>query len=127
MLAKRAADADAAAKKLKEENAKLTQDAKRQQDRNAELTKTVEELRSQSQAKQPQPQVAQNLLQELISLGKQNKLHDEMARIEEFMAKVKERHGTDAATYLGCNTAVSNQIKFSDNYYGWKYIGEWSA
>ena len=46
------------------------------------------------------------------------------------MAKVRERHGTDAATYLGFNTAVTSQLKFSDNVPGWygcKYIGEWCA
>ena len=52
-----------------------------------------------------------------------------MARVEEYMVKVRERHGTDAATYLGFNTAASSQIEFSDTYYGSgnKYIGEWSA
>ena len=48
------------------------------------------------------------------------------------MAKVKARHGTDAATYLGFNTLNYSQIKFSAkvNINGWsgcKYIGEWSA
>ena len=55
-----------------------------------------------------------------------------MARVEEYMVKVRERHGTDAATYLGFNTAAASQIKFRDNATigGWiwcKYIGEWCA
>ena len=54
-----------------------------------------------------------------------------MARIVEYMAKVKTVKGTDAATYLGFNTPTSSQLKFSDKVPGWrsgfKYIGEWSA
>ena len=65
-------------------------------------------------------------------MGKQNGLQKEMARVEEYMPKVRDRHGTDIATYLGFNTPVSSQIKFSDNVTinGWpgsKYIGEWCA
>ena len=66
----------------------------------------------------------------MIRVGKENGLQKEMARVEEFMPKVKARHGTDAATYLGFNTAASSQIKFSANVLGWyecKYIGEWCA
>ena len=52
-----------------------------------------------------------------------------MSRVEEFMLKVRERHCTDAATYLGFNTHDYTQIKFSDKVPGWngKYIGEWCA
>ena len=58
-------------------------------------------------------------------------MQKEMARIEEYFAKVKARHGTDAATYLGFDTLNYSQLKFSAKVDGWndgdKYIGEWSA
>ena len=41
-------------------------------------------------------------------MGKQNGLQKEMARVEEYMPKVRDRHGTDIATYLGFNTPVSS-------------------
>ena len=40
----------------------------------------------------------------ITKFGRDNQLHAQMARVDEFMAKVKARHGTDAATYLGFNT-----------------------
>ena len=45
MQATKAADAEAAAKKLQDENAKLRQAAKTYEDRIAESTKTIEELK----------------------------------------------------------------------------------
>ena len=51
LQATKAADAEAAVKKLNEEITKLSQAAKRQEDRNADFVKTIEELKSQAQAK----------------------------------------------------------------------------
>ena len=48
MQTTKAADAEAAAKTLQDENAKLRQAAKTNEDRNAELTKTIEELKAQA-------------------------------------------------------------------------------
>ena len=67
-------------------------------------------------------------------MGKDQKLQTEMARIEEFLPKIKARHGQLAADHLLFNTLNYTQLKFSviEADFGWfkkgeRYIGEWSA
>ena len=65
-------------------------------------------------------------------MGKQNQLQKKMARVEEYMTKVRARHGQDAAAYLGFDTTSWGSLKFSGNvtvggYDGCQYIGEWAA
>ena len=83
----------------------------------------------------PNTTQSKNLLDELIRVGKENKLVKEMERVEEYMAKVRTRHGEEAAKHLGFDTLTWNNIRFSgqlkiENVSGSensKYIGEWST
>ena len=60
-------------------------------------------------------------MQALLDLGRQNGLHKEMDRIEEYFGKVKARHGTAVDIYLGFDTMQFSNLKFiggSDKYLG---------
>jgi len=77
---------------------------------------------------------SKNLLDELIRIGKENKLVKEMERVEECIAKVRTRHGVEAAKYLGFDNMNWNNIRFSGQLKiencgdgNSKYIGEWST
>ena len=84
----------------------------------------------------PNTTQSKNLLDELIRVGKENKLVKEMERVEECIAKVRTRHGVEAAKYLGFDTFNWNNIRFSgeveviienEGSKNSKYIGEWST
>ena len=94
----------------------------------APSSKPDELVQAKPQPVQPVPTVipqtpnkTPNSFEEMLSLGNENGLQKEMARIKEFMPKVKASHGTDAVTYLGLNSAASAQIEFSDNVPEWSY------
>jgi len=63
------------------------------------------------------------LLSQMIQIGINNNLHEEMSKINRAIDILNYNHGVSVREHLGFGNAATKQLKFHTNKYGDKFIG----